>query len=204
MNRFTNVICVTLALFIFSVSQAATVDQTYIGNYVECNTAVANCDFVPEDYFELTMTFDDSLYGSVIGQSDLIGLEITHYTQASGTLFTDLLASGNLSNLSIELDGSGRAIDGGFTETRNPFGNIITVTVFDFGGLISPWGTNVNSLNTISFDGGTTSNYVGGECFEGYACNAAVVPVPAAAWLFLSALFGMISLKHKTQYPKFL
>jgi hypothetical protein len=121
----------------------------------------------------LTLTFDSQV--TLTGVATLFGSG--HAPFGGGTLISDTLPT------EAELSGQGILINGNFfTFDDVNYGNIaVTSTVFNF------------AVATVQ---GTTT---GAAPVDYYVSGITVVPIPAAAWLFVSALVGLFGVARRTK-----
>lgn len=129
----------------------------------------------------------------------------------SGTNFGFTIFKGMSTNSSYNHHGGWNASNNasGLTPFSLPGGG----TTFKISDIVaySAGGNNPSNLNTISFDAEAGQIYtivLGGykngawvDTLDGYRLSVSQVPLPGAAWLFGSALVGMVGLRRRKNTP---
>lgn len=165
----------------------------------------------------LAATFDFSGLGSVSssGYSTTVdGITVTVTTPGANDLVykgSSFLSAGGLGSSGSFLDpksvGNGESLQVSFSESvivgnlsLNDWGLLDSAQVFSAGGNLNLCGncsgdfdlSSLGGITSFTLQGGVGSSFYLG----GLTADPAVVPVPAAAWLFMSALVGLVGRKR--------
>jgi hypothetical protein len=107
--------------------------------------------------------------------------------------------TGGASMVSVDLGDFGEDADQAFLSVFDSTDNLLGTTSLDIGQDISDMFTLSLLGNNISYAtfGTTDAVWLGGLFADNFTYTPSVVPVPAAAWLFGSALLGFAGLSWK-------
>jgi hypothetical protein len=191
---------IAFACLSLSISVNAATVYTYTGHNL--TTAFGNPSYTLPDHVSLTLTLDDALaadLGSPVNLVDVASLSGFHLTMSSGSLNLDSSLHQQPLTTRVATDASGNISSWDF-EWR-----IVHLKFGVSAGIstVGP-GCELNDSNEIEcFEGidraydtfsGTLSGYSGPN---GTWSVPSQVPLPAAAWLFGSALLGLAGFKGK-------
>ncbi len=134
---------------------------------------------------EVTLNAEISAGGTLVGGSlSVVGDTSGSIINASGTLLTADLFDFGFSNDSQQI------LEFRFDPTGGELAPFYALTPGGFGGIIiSVTGYNDQNFNT-SFSGSAFGTFG----------DIAPIPIPASAWLFVSALFSTIGLRARVKY----
>lgn len=176
-------------------SLGASVTTTLTGSITDCGISCQSF-YDPNSPISLDFEFDDSLFGTTINSVGLVSITGNATIFDPGLGWVPFSLNLDLLTVNLEIDSAGNIMSGQF-QSDNLFQGHQVFYDFDLSVIAAPSGAEVH---LASYSGNPISDpinaiYTGGSCFDGYSCSA--VPIPAAAWLFGSALIGLAGFRIK-------